>query len=149
MFSKQTISDYNKKWLAKLPFQLELGFKFDHRILRILLLHASLTSNDEYVFESDSKDNFFDIYDGHKPDVVVMGHTHLSYVQNVNDVLFVNCGSVGRSRERDRKATYTILTISNIGIEAEICKIDYPIIEVAQAIYESGIPDFYGDFLIE
>jgi len=84
-----------------------------------------------------------------KPAVIVMGHTHLSYVQHQDGVLFVNSGSVGRSREEDRKATYTILTLSEKGIQAEIRKIDYAIQEVAAAIYESDIPDFYGDFLLQ
>lgn len=147
-FSKATISDDNKKWLAELPFQFELVFKLGNRFFRILLVHASVTGNDEYIYEFDSKDAFLNIHNCYKPDVVVMGHTHLSYVQYYGEVLFVNCGSVGRSREKDRKATYTVLTISKDGIEAEICKVDYPITEVANAIYESSIPDYYGDFLL-
>ncbi|SEK61148.1 metallophosphoesterase family protein [Parapedobacter koreensis] len=147
-FSKNTITDDNKKWLAELPFQLELTFKLGEQLKRILLVHASPRSNDEYVFESDPKEGLLDMLGGNKVDAIVMGHTHFSYVQHYAGVLFVNCGSVGRSKEKDRKAAYAMLTISADGISAEICKVDYPITEVANAIYESNIPDFYGDFLL-
>lgn len=81
-------------------------------------------------------------------DALVMGHTHASYIKNESGILMVNCGSVGRSRETDQKATYSILTISDGKVGAEIIKVDYAIEKVAKAIYESEIPDFYGDFLL-
>ncbi|WP_262886550.1 MULTISPECIES: metallophosphoesterase family protein [Sphingobacterium] len=82
-------------------------------------------------------------------DVLVMGHTHHSYIQKFPEALLVNCGSVGRSKEADRKATYTILTISADGIIAEIHKVEYPKHAVANAIYNSEIPDFYVNFLLK
>ena len=80
-------------------------------------------------------------------DVLVMGHTHHTYIQKAEEVLFINCGSVGRSKEKDRKASYALITLTEENIEASIVKVDYPIGEVADAIYHCDIPDFYGDFL--
>lgn len=147
--SKKEISSAHRKWLSALPYNLELTFKIGNRFRKILLVHASPNSNDEYIYEATSKADLSVQLHERAIDVLVMGHTHHSYVQQSEDILFINCGSVGRSKEMDRKASYTILTLSEEGVSAEIIKVDYPIKEVANAIYRSDIPDFYGDFLIK
>ena len=50
-------------------------------------------------------------------------------------------------KEKDRKATYTVLNITEDKIHAEIVKLEYPGKSVREAIYESEIPDFFYDFL--
>lgn len=148
-FSKCTISPENKEWLSNLPFELALTFKVEGVFKRVLLVHATPNSNEEYLFEEDDKQPLLLELSGKNIDAIVMGHTHYSYIQKEADILFVNCGSVGRSKEVDRKASYTILTISARGVDAEVIKVNYPINEVAQAIYQSEIPDFYADFLLQ
>ncbi|MDR3010742.1 MAG: metallophosphatase family protein [Sphingobacterium sp.] len=147
--SKKEISAPHKKWLATLPYNIELTFKIGKSLRKILLVHASLQSNDEYIHQSSPKADLSAQLKKRTIDILVMGHTHHSYVQQSEDILFVNCGSVGRSKEKDRKATYSIITLSKEGMEAQIVKVDYSITEVAKAIYSSDIPDFYGDFLIK
>lgn len=147
--SKRTIYPDNKRWLGNLPFSLTLTFKINGVFKRVLLVHATPVSNDQYLFEKDDKQSIALDLINNGIDAIIMGHTHYSYIQKESDVLFVNCGSVGRSKEVDRKASYTILTISEKCIDAEIVKVEYPINDVAQAIYQSEIPDFYADFLLQ
>lgn len=147
--SKKHINLENKEWLGSLPYQFELVYKINDSYKKILLVHASLDRNDEYVYESDDKQKMYSVLKEKEVDALVMGHTHQSYVQQFSDILFVNSGSVGRSKEIDRKATYSILTLDENSIKVEIIKIDYPIEEVASAIYSSEIPNFYGDFLLK
>ncbi|MBD2755780.1 metallophosphoesterase family protein [Spirosoma validum] len=147
-YSKRVITYDNKQWLAQLPFQIELVFKLGESLKRILLVHASPRHNDEYIHESYPTDALLAMLGDKKPDALLMGHTHQSYSKH-SDVLLVNCGSVGRSKETDRKATYCLLTISEAGILPEIVKVDYDLDYVAAAIYNSPIPDFYGDFLLQ
>ena len=145
--SKNDITAAHKKWLATLPYNIELTFKVGDHLRKILLVHASLHSNDEYIHESTLKANLSVQLRERAIDILVMGHTHHSYVQQTEEVLFINCGSVGRSKEKDRKASYALVTLTKENIEAKIVKVDYPIEEVAAAIYHSDIPNFYGDFL--
>lgn len=146
-YSKSQISMENKSWLAQLPYTLELSYTLPDRVLNILLVHASLRSNDEYIFEEDDKKNYAQALRDKDINALIMGHTHLPYIQSESDILFVNAGSVGRSREADRKASYLILSLDETGVKAEIIKLDYDLQAVAEAIYASPIPDFYGDFL--
>lgn len=147
--SKEHITIQNKKWLAALPYNIELTYKIGKATKKILLVHASIQSNDEYIYESDSKSEMLKQLQNRSIHVIVMGHTHHSYLQKSGDALLINCGSVGRSKELDRKATYAILSLTEERIDVEIIKVDYPVQNVASAIYESKIPDFYGDFLMK
>lgn len=147
-YSKSHITPDNKKWLASLPYNIELTFKLGNSLKKILMVHAGLQSNDEYIYESDSKSKILNDLQMRSIDVLVMGHTHCSFIQKSREALLINCGSVGRSKEADRKATYTILSLMENNINAEIIKVEYNIHSVVSAIYASDIPDFYGDFLI-
>lgn len=144
-FSKKTITAENKIWLKGRPYQLMLSFKTTNGIKNILLVHASPRSNDEYIYETHAGGDLLAMLPDQPVDALVMGHTHTSYIKYDEDILLVNCGSVGRSKENDRKATYCILSIDH-AVKAEIIKLDYDIETLTKAIYESEIPDFYADF---
>lgn len=152
--SKNTITEANKLWLSQLPYNVELQYKIKGSYKKILLVHASTRSNDEYIHIGHDEEDLKSMFLASKADVIVMGHTHISYEKKINvngkeDKLLVNGGSVGRSREANRLASYAILRIYENEIKAEIVKLEYPIEQVAEAIYKSGIPDFYGDFLLQ
>lgn len=146
--SKQRITADNKRWLAQLPYQLEITFNIGGHLKRIWLVHASPTRNDQYIYESHPEADLRHQLGARPVDVLLMGHTHLSYIKR-GQPLLVNCGSVGRSKEADRLASYCVLTLSEEVIEAEIIKLSYPVAAVAEAIYQSAIPDFYADFLLQ
>lgn len=147
-YTKENISADNKRWLGELPFQIELSYRVNDTLKRIVLIHATLESNSAYLYKEDDKTELAHILKRDRTDVLVMGHTHLPYVQKDSGILLINSGSVGRSREDNRKASYAIIELNSEGISAEIRRLDYPIERVAQAIYKSGIPDYYADFLL-
>ncbi|NIG55405.1 metallophosphoesterase [Chitinophaga sp. Cy-1792] len=146
-YSKHTITAANKRWLAQCPYHLQLTFKTGNRYRKILLVHGSPRSNEEYIYAPEYATAAAMLEDK-SVDALLMGHIHQSYIQRHDQLLVVNCGSVGRSREPDRLATYSVLQISEAGVDAEIIKLSYDNKYVAQAIYNSEIPDFYGDFLL-
>ena len=151
--SKNTITGANKHWLSQLPYNIELQYKINNSFKKILLVHASTRSNDEYIHIGHNEEDLKSMFLSTGADAIVMGHTHISYNRKLSfttkDKFLINVGSVGRSREDDRLATYVILRIFENEIKAEIIKLEYPIQEVATAIYQSSIPNFYGDFLLK
>ena len=80
-------------------------------------------------------------------DVIMMGHTHMSFKKYFNGKWAINSGSVGRSREENRLASYVILTLDEEKITPEIIQLDYPLEKVAQEIEKSEIPNYYASFL--
>ena len=146
--SKRTITEDNKQWLRNLPYNLELTYKVEKRKVKILLVHANLRSNYEYLFIDDISEDMTEELKKRSIDILAMGHTHISYIKEMDFSTIINVGSVGRSREKDRKATYAIITIRNKNVENEIIKVDYNIKDVYEKIKESSIPSFYADFLL-
>ncbi|MDR6371964.1 putative phosphodiesterase [Chryseobacterium bernardetii] len=146
--SKKHITEENKKFLSELPFHLKLNYKVGEKHWNIQLVHSSLSSNDTYLYESEKDEIFTDTLIDSKSDVIVMGHTHLSFKKQFeNKTWAINCGSVGRSKEENRLASYVIFTLDEEKITPEIIQIPYPIDETARQIKESGIPDYYASFL--
>lgn len=146
--SKKHITGDNKKFLSGLPFHLKLNYKVGNKHWNIQLVHSSLESNDTYLYESENDEVFTTMLEESKADLIVMGHTHLSFTKQIdNSKWAVNCGSVGRSKEENRLASYVILTLDDERIIPEIVQLSYPLEETARQIEESGIPDYYAAFL--
>lgn len=143
--SRKVVTAANKHFLATLPRHITLTFNHT----QLFFTHASPASIDEYLYET-ADDLLADRLQMISADVMVIGHTHLSYTRTIGPRLIVNAGSVGRSKEKDRLACYAVLTISKSGeVIPTLVKVAYPVHETVQAIYESGIPNFYGDFLLD
>ncbi|HBV16040.1 metallophosphoesterase family protein [Chryseobacterium carnipullorum] len=146
--SKRNIAEENKRFLSQLPFHLKLNYKIGKRYWNIQLVHSSLSSNDTYLYEAEDNEVFVNMLEESQSDIVVMGHTHLSFKKSFeNKKWAVNCGSVGRSKEENRLASYLILTMSQEEIIPEIVQIDYPIEQAVRGIEESDIPNYYASFL--
>lgn len=145
--SKKNIKQDNKAFLSQLPYHIKLNYKVGKKHWNIQLVHSSLKSNDAYFYESENDEIFLNFLEESQSDVLVMGHTHLSFKKYINGKWAVNCGSVGRSKEQNRLASYLILTLDEEKIIPEIIKIEYPIAEVAEKIENSNIPNFYASFL--
>ncbi|MFP3593596.1 metallophosphoesterase family protein [Chryseobacterium sp. SIMBA_038] len=145
--SKKYITKANKKYLSELPFHLKLNYKIGKKHWNIQLMHSSLESNDTYLYESENDEVFTNLLNDSQSDIIIMGHTHLSFKKYFNGKWAINSGSVGRSREENRLASYVILTLDEDHITPEIIQLEYPLEKVAQKIEESEIPNYYASFL--
>jgi len=145
--SKKNITKENKKYLSELPFHLKLNYKIGKKHWSIQLVHSSLESNDTYLYESENDNIFIDLLNDSQSDVVIMGHTHLSFKKYFDAQWAINTGSVGRSKEENRLASYVILTLDEEHITPEIIQLEYPLEEVCQQIEKSEIPNYYASFL--
>ncbi|MFC0427471.1 metallophosphoesterase family protein [Chryseobacterium scophthalmum] len=145
--SKKYITKENKTFLSELPFNLKLNYKIGEKHWNIQLVHSSLESNDTYLYESENDEVFQNMLSESQSDVIMMGHTHVSFKKYFNGKWAINSGSVGRSREENRLASYVILTLDEEKITPEIIQLDYPLEKVAQEIEKSEIPNYYASFL--
>jgi predicted phosphodiesterase len=163
-YTRQHITPDNKAFLASLPRQLQIDFSFTDLSLRLLLTHASPRSIDEYIYEDHDQNDIARMMNEQKVDVLIMGHTHQSYIRPIQNrtgfsdhavsKLAINCGSVGRSKENRPSATYLLITTSGVqtrfnadSITYELVHVDYAIEQTIEGIRRSAIPDFYADFL--
>ena len=106
MWTREKTTPGNKAFLRS--FVSEIRFDADGK--RVLLVHGSPRKMNEYLFEDRPLSSFQRLAASSKADIIVFGHTHKPYVKDVDGVLFVNAGSVGKPKDGDWRGCYVLLT---------------------------------------
>ncbi|MDH3944779.1 MAG: metallophosphatase family protein, partial [Anaerolineae bacterium] len=79
-------------------------------------------------------------------DILLFGHTHLPYTKTIHKTLLVNTGSVGKPRDGDPRAGYSLLHFGE-QIRVEHRRVEYDHQAAAQAIRASDLPHHFADLL--
>ena len=112
---------------------------------RIFVAHATSESDEENVPRLFTDETFLDKCKAY--DCYIFGHTHLPCVQTVEDILFVNPGSVGGPFDRDTRAAYAAIEITNENIDVQIRRVEYDLNATVQLMRELSVP--WSDEIIE
>jgi putative phosphoesterase len=139
-WTKATVTAENKAFLRTLV--PEIRFEADGR--RILLVHGSPRRMNEYLFEDRPVSSFQRLAASSQADIIVFGHTHKPYTKRVDDVLFVNAGSVGKPKDGDWRACYIVLDPSDLANPVEFIRVPYDVAVEAAAIRASDLPDKFA-----
>jgi len=134
----QTTSE-NKAFLRMLLPEL----RFDGNGKRVLLVHGSPRKMNEYLFEDRALSSFERLAASSNADIIAFGHTHKPYVKEVNGVMFLNVGSVGKPKDGDWRAGYAIL---ETGHEPRVTfqRVVYDVQKAAAAIRATDLPDEFA-----
>jgi putative phosphoesterase len=133
-WTKAHVTADNKAFLRTLA--PEIRFEADGR--RVLLVHGSPRKINEYLFEDRPVSSFQRLAASSNADIIVYGHTHKPYTKLVDDVWFVNVGSVGKPKDGDWRACYAIL--DTLTRAAEFVRVEYDLPRVTSAIRASELP---------
>jgi putative phosphoesterase len=133
-WTKAHVTSDNKAFLRSLLPEIRLVV--DAR--RLLLVHGSPRRINEYLFEDRPLSSFQRLAAASNADVILYGHTHKPYTKSVDNVLFVNVGSVGKPKDGDPRACYAILDTTEPG--ARFVRVDYDVATAANAVRASGLP---------
>jgi putative phosphoesterase len=117
----------------------EIRFESDGK--RILLVHGSPRKMNEYLFEDRALSSFQRLAASSNADVIVFGHTHKPYTKEVDGVLFLNAGSVGKPKDGDWRACYAILENG----AAVFRRVEYDVMSAAAAIRATALPHEFAD----
>ena len=134
----------SKDFMRQLPFDL----RFELGGGRVRLVHGSPRKVNEYLFDDKPARTFERIAAGADCDILVFGHTHRPWVDEYGGVLFVNCGSVGKPKDGDRRGGFAILSAGSDGVSAEVERFDYDVELAAREVVEAGLPAEYGEKLL-
>ena len=69
-------------------------------------------------------------------------------MRSYGDVLFVNCGSVGKPKDGDPRGAFAVLCETPAGIEVTIERVRYDAEAVAAEVRESGLPTEFAEKLV-
>lgn len=134
-----------KDFMRELPFDL----RFELGEQRVRLVHGSPRKVNEYLFEDKPARLFERIAADADCDVLVFGHTHKPWIHSYGDVLFVNCGSVGKPKDGDPRCAFAILEADSDGhVRASIHRVPYDAETVAREVAAAGLPGEYAEKLV-
>jgi putative phosphoesterase len=135
----------SKGFMRALPFDL----RFELNGNRVRLVHGSPRKVNEYLFEDKPARTFERIAAGADCDLLVFGHTHQPWIHPYGGVLFVNCGSVGKPKDGDRRGGFAVLESAGTDVVARVERFEYDAEYVAGEVAAAGLPGEYGDRLLE
>lgn len=150
-WTKENTLAETKKILGALPFRLDLRPNGGHAPgPTLILVHGTPTLNTVYWTE-DRPDSFCTqmaaLAGARAGDVIAFGHTHLPWNREVEGVHFVNTGTVGRPKDGDWRAGYTVIEFSDGKVTVEYLRVEYDVERAMRGIRESDLPDDFADFL--
>ena len=145
--SKRMITADNRRWLRSLPDSILLELP-----LRILLVHASPRSLSEYLYGDTPTDTLLAFPQLQNVDALICGHTHFAHVRTIETaagrpLLFANPGAVGRIKPGQPPASWLSGEVREGELSLTIKTVNYDVLQVANAIRQSDVPDFYADEL--
>ena len=129
----------NKAFLRTLVPEIRL----DAEGRRLLLVHGSPRKMNEYLFEDRPLSSFQRLAASSNADMIVFGHTHRPYAKRVDDVWFVNAGSIGKPKDGDWRACYVMLT-PGTDRPAEFVRLPYDVATAARAVRDSELPNEFA-----
>jgi putative phosphoesterase len=129
-------NDRSRAFMHDLPFDL----RFELAGKRIRLVHGSPRKVNEYLFEDKPARTFERIAALADCDVLVFGHTHKPWIHEYGGVLFVNCGSVGKPKDGDPRASSAVLSDRDGELEVSIKRASYDAASVAAEMLAVGLP---------
>jgi predicted phosphodiesterase len=132
----------NKAYLRSLLPEI----RFEAEGKRFRLVHGSPRRMNEYLFEDRDPRSLARIARGADADVLVFGHTHRPWVRTIENVLFVNDGSVGKPKDGDPRAAWALLTVEATDpVRVEMRRVPYDVTSMAAAIRAAeGLSDHFA-----
>jgi putative phosphoesterase len=141
-WTRDVTTPENKAYLRTLLPEI----RFETESKRFRLVHGSPRRMNEYLFEDRDPRSLARIAQGADADVLVFGHTHKPWVREIEGVLFVNDGSVGKPKDGDPRAAWALLTVEpGKPVRVEMRRVPYDIVGMAAAIRAAdGLPDHFA-----
>jgi putative phosphoesterase len=141
-WTRARVTPENKAYLRSLHREL----RFEAAGKRFLLVHGSPRRINEYLFEDRPLSSFQRLAASADADFLVFGHTHKPYTRQVDGVLFVNAGSVGKPKDGDWRACYALID-TTAASPVQFIRLPYDVATVANAIRQSELPDAFASDL--
>ena len=139
----QALSKKSRKILKKMPVQRELTLE-GHRIL---MTHGSPASINEHLLPNTPTARLEELKAMTKAKVILCGHSHQAFLRRVDDVQFINPGTVGRPDDGDPRASYAVLEFSDGQVKVEFHRVPYDIASAVQSMHQTGLPEIFAQVI--
>jgi putative phosphoesterase len=139
-WTRDRVTEENKSFLRGLYREINLNINN----CRVKIVHGSPNHLNEYLPEDTSEIYLKELLAQTNTDVLICGHTHISYHKNFdNGKHVINAGSVGKPKHGDPRAVYTVVEIDEV-IDVKFNKVQYDFESTARAIISAGLPEEFA-----
>jgi putative phosphoesterase len=137
-FAKSELSHEQQEYLQQLPGKCEV---WDTGLLAV---HSHPENVDQYVMPRNfpRMRPYLDEYKG-----LLLGHTHVQHVAEIDNRLILNPGSVGQPRDGDSRAAYAV--IDTEPLDYDLRRVEYDTGRILQTVLDSELPDEIGFRLLD
>jgi putative phosphoesterase len=139
----ENLSPDSRDYLASLPRDL----RFDAGGRKVLLTHGSPASVSEHLYVDTPEQRLRELAEMARANLIIMGHSHREFVRKVDDIWFINTGSVGRPDDGDPRACYAVLDLDDGEVEVRHHRLDYDVEEAVAAIRRAGLPQAFEQMM--
>lgn len=151
-------SEEAREYLKTLPQFIKLQFTIADEPIRVMLVHGSPRSVNEYLLEDLPEQYLKELMLENNTDMMFCGHTHKPYHRLISTSgkfkHMVNIGSVGKPKDGDPRGCYVILTlkenstlVDTQSIAVDFIRFEYDVEAAAQAVEASALPDEFAERL--
>jgi len=140
----EALSKENEVYLKSLPDEHRL--RVEGRA--VLLTHGSPVSNREPLQPDTPVQRLRNLAGISRADVVICGHSHTPFSQEVDGVWFINPGSVGRPDDGDPRASYAILHMTQGRLRVTPYRVTYDVEGAVRAIRKNELPEAFAQMLV-
>lgn len=139
----QALSKASRKYLKNLPETRVVEVEN----ISILMSHGSPESISEHIGPDTARDRLVELAENYDADIILCGHSHQPFAKSVNNVLFINPGSVGRLDDGDPRASYAMLEIDRGEVNVHFYRVPYDIMSAVTAIRLAGLPEIFAQVM--
>lgn len=140
-WTAEQLTPDNRRYLAGMPNKARIecaGF-------RIGIFHGSPDNDDEFLFYDTPTKRFQELTKKTDCDIVLAGHSHSPFHKKVNNVHFINPGSVGRMFDKNPQAAYATLELAPERVKVELFRCSYDIEKVVRGLRDNLLPPIYEE----
>lgn len=138
--TKKQLSLNETNYLAQLPLRKVVNIYG----WNILLVHGSPWNQlEERVYPDSNLEKFKDL----SYDVIIMGHTHHPFVAKIGNKRILNAGSVGESRDGDKRSSFLILDFSGKDLIIDLQRVGYNASPLVKRIKKLRFPEILVNYL--
>ncbi len=126
-------------WLKKLPLEKHMQ---PSDALDVLLVHSRPGYDDGIGLMPDQDDRtVYNMFHNAEENLIFVGHTHRLQNRKVRDKHIINTGCIGKPVTPDKRATYTILNVTDDSYEVQSYHVAYDTKAVIQHMEAVGFPE--------
>lgn len=137
----QHLSKKNARRLQALPKQ---QYRTVGRF-KLFLTHGSPAKVSELVGPKTSVKRLGELARMTHADIILSGHTHVPFLKTVQQVTFINPGSVGRPEGKDPRASYAIVNLFSESFTVEFYRVNYDIERMVRALHAAELPEDFSE----